>query len=84
MTSRDFVYWLQGCFEIADLKTLNEEQTQMIKNHLNMVFVHEIDPSMGDEKHQEDLQKLHDLLKPKEEGSAPKPPRIPFDGRYRC
>ena len=50
MTSRDFCYWLQGYFEIngnqprppefAD--SLNSEQIKMIRNHLRMVFKHEI------------------------------------------
>ncbi len=46
MQSRDFCYWLQGFFELTDVKTLeaSEKQTQMIKNHLNMVFAHEITP----------------------------------------
>jgi len=60
MTSRDFAYWLQGFFEISENKEITENQTQIIKNHLNMVFKHEIDPSFGDDKHQEVLQNLHD------------------------
>jgi hypothetical protein len=59
MTSRDFAYWLQGFFEVSNPETINKEQTEMIKRHLNLVFKHEIDPSMGDEKHQEDLNKIH-------------------------
>lgn len=38
MNSESFCYWLQGCFEIHDLKTLDEKQTQIIKDHLNLVF----------------------------------------------
>lgn len=60
MNSRDFVYWLQGLFELGDPKELNEKQTNLIKRHLNMVFYHEIDPSMGDKEHQGKLQALHD------------------------
>lgn len=52
MTSRDFCYWLQGFFEVAadavDPLELNARQVKMIRNHLNLVFVHEIDPSMPD------------------------------------
>jgi len=59
MTARDFCYWLQGTFEVASLEELNKEQTQTVKNHLNLVFVHEIDPSMGDEKHQAKLNEIH-------------------------
>lgn len=59
MTSRDFVYWLQGFFEISGTDKVSPEQVKVIRNHLNMVFKHEIDPSHGDEKHQEALSKLH-------------------------
>ncbi len=45
MTSRDFAYWLQGFFEIADPEKITPQQTEMIKTHLSMVFIHEIDPS---------------------------------------
>ncbi len=38
MTERDFAYWLQGFFEINNPKTLNEEQTQCIKQQLDLVF----------------------------------------------
>lgn len=50
MTERDFCYWLQGFFEIlgasnpgGDFPVLNGKQVDMIKNHLNLVFVHSID-----------------------------------------
>lgn len=43
MTSRDFTYWLQGFFELSEVKTLTDEQVKIIKTHLNMVFVHDID-----------------------------------------
>ncbi len=59
MTSRDFAYWLQGYFEISNNQSINKEQTDIIKKHLNLVFKHEIDPSMGDEKHQNDLNSIH-------------------------
>lgn len=59
MTSRDFAFWMQGFFEISNAESINKEQTQMIKNHLNLVFKHEIDPSMGDAKHQAELNNLH-------------------------
>ncbi len=42
MTSRDFCFWLQGYFELGN-KTLTGEQVEMIQDHLNLVFVHEID-----------------------------------------
>ncbi len=59
MTSRDFAYWLQGLFELQKPKTLNAAQTREIKKHLALVFKHEIDPSMGDKKHQSALDAIH-------------------------
>lgn len=65
MTSRDFCYWLQGFFELnnSDLNksidSLSREQVQCVRNHLAMVFKHEIDPSYGGKKIQDELNKLH-------------------------
>lgn len=41
MTYRDFCYWLQGHFEIGNVTELTPDQIVIIKNHLNMVFIHE-------------------------------------------
>ena len=76
MTSRDFVYWLQGYFEISDPKTIEIKQTEMIKKHLALVFKHEIDPSMGDESHQQILNEIHN------DSSSLLP--SDSDGVYRC
>ena len=38
MTPEQFVYWLQGFMEMANPSTLNETQTQQIKDHLKLVF----------------------------------------------
>ena len=59
MTSRDFAFWLQGFFEVANPISIGTKETEMIKKHLNLVFKHEIDPSMGDEKHQQVLNEIH-------------------------
>ena len=59
MTSRDFAYWLQGFFEVSNAETMTKEQMKVVKRHLNLVFKHEIDPGMGDEKHQEELNNIH-------------------------
>lgn len=65
MTSRDFCYWLQGYFELtggtgADLMSADKVMT--VKNHLALVFRHEIDPSIdgGNQKLADELQKIHD------------------------
>lgn len=59
MTARDFAFWLQGFFELANSTELTQEQVSMIKRHLNLVFIHDIDPSMGDLDHQEKLNAIH-------------------------
>jgi len=38
MTAEQFTYWLQGFMETAEPKKLNEKQTQIIKDHLELVF----------------------------------------------
>lgn len=41
MDPENFVYWLQGFFEITGKPvSLNEEQTKMVKDHLEYVFQH--------------------------------------------
>lgn len=60
MSSRDFIYWLQGFLEISDAKELTEKQTEVVKRHLALVFKHEIDPSYSsDPKVQEELNMIH-------------------------
>lgn len=58
MKSRDFCYWLQGLFELQNPKALDEKQTDLIRAHLHMVFIHEIDPSFP-QNQQEQLNKPH-------------------------
>ena len=38
MTEREFCYWLQGLFEIGGVTSLDEQQTQIVKDHLALVF----------------------------------------------
>lgn len=63
MTSRDFCYWLQGWFELNETIDHREgatpETIDMIKRHLALVFKHELDPSMGDEQKQQELNNIH-------------------------
>jgi hypothetical protein len=58
MTSRDFAFWLQGYIEITKGAVPSKDQWKVISNHLNLVFKHEIDPSMPDPNGQ--LQNAHD------------------------
>ena len=64
MQSRDFAYWLQGFFEISDAKAMTESQVEIVKKHLALVFVHEIDPAMGPKAHQDQLNKIHTGIVP--------------------
>jgi len=59
MTGRDFVYWLQGFFEMVDPETLTPKQIDLIRRHLNLVFIHEIDPAAGPPDKQAILDAAH-------------------------
>ena len=60
MNSRDYCFWLQGFFEISETEQLTTKQIEIIKNHLSLVFIHEIDPSMSDNPaHQQALNNTH-------------------------
>lgn len=59
MTSRDFCYWLQGYLEVQQPTAIDENKVVMIQKHLNLVFKHEIDPSMGNGEHQAELNAIH-------------------------
>lgn len=63
MRSRDFCFFLQGFLEVSgpDVE-IDQAKVQIIRNHLNLVFKHEIDPSMPDPTGE--LQAIHDGLKP--------------------
>lgn len=44
MNSIDFCFWLKGFFEISDSCSVTDKQVAVIKGHLDLVFLHEIDP----------------------------------------
>jgi len=44
MTAEQFTYWLQGFMEILDPTMIHEKETQIIKDHLKLVFT-KITPS---------------------------------------
>jgi hypothetical protein len=46
MTPENFVYWLQGMLESDKVKTLDEADVQMIKDHLKLVFT-KVTPNIG-------------------------------------
>lgn len=38
LSEREFCYWLQGGFEMSEMTALSTRQTQIIKDHLALVF----------------------------------------------
>jgi hypothetical protein len=38
MTPENFCYWLWSQFELSDVKSFDETKTQVIKDHLGLVF----------------------------------------------
>lgn len=42
MNSRDFCFWLQGLFELSSPESLDRSQVDCIKQHLGLVFRHDI------------------------------------------
>ena len=38
MQERDFIFWLQGFLELSGAITLNEQQVQVVKEHLALVL----------------------------------------------
>ena len=47
MTPEAFCYWIQGLFEIANPKSLDARQVQIIKDHLAEVF-HKVTPDRSE------------------------------------
>lgn len=66
MKAESFCYWLMGYFElqqgICDNEGFSAAQAKQIKNHLQLVFAHDIDPKMGDQAIQESMNKIHNPL----------------------
>lgn len=66
MNATDFCYWLQGFFELASQSgsrepiTLSRKQVEVIRRHLNLVFIHDIDHKAGPPEYLSTLQEVHD------------------------
>lgn len=66
VTSQGFCWWLQGYLELfqagneGNAKGMTREQVECLQRHLAMVFLHEIDPSMGGKSEQAKLDAAHD------------------------
>ena len=53
MTEKEFIIWLHGFLEISGDKTLDENQLQVIKDHLSTFFI-KITPERKEIKDQQD------------------------------
>lgn len=66
MDATDFCYWLQGFFELTAQSssqepiTLSRQQVEVIRRHLNLVFINDIDPKAGPPEYRSMLQEVHD------------------------
>lgn len=82
MTSTQFCFWLQGFFEMSDPTLMTEAQTEMLKRHLALVFIHDIDPSAGGLEVQKKLNEVHGADPSKVTASAS--PGWPTNPLIRC
>ena len=80
MEAKSFVYWLQGYFEISGSNILDVGQVEIIKNHLNLVFKHEIDPSLNEGKSKVEVQELQDVHDGEVKKPTPPPSQIIREG----
>lgn len=70
-----FVHWLRGALD--GRTTLDERQTTILREKLNQVFIHVIDPSYTDDpEKQQEMQDAHDGVKP-EKPQRPRRDRPP-------
>lgn len=44
MTPEQFCYWLQGSLELTQIESLTPKKLDIVKSHLNLVFLHTLDP----------------------------------------
>lgn len=85
MTPENFVYWLQGYFELAEPSTgLTDSQTQTIKNHLALVFIHSIDPAATAGMPPDEAQATQKVLNDVHNNLHYSPPRPNLNIRFRC
>jgi len=51
MQTRDFCFWLQGLIEVGKIETLDAEQVELIKAHLDLVFKHDANIKTEEMRH---------------------------------
>jgi hypothetical protein len=60
MLSRDFILWLEGYLDnVPPGFGLNKDKTQKVKDRLNSIFKHEIDPQEDKGRNPQELRNLH-------------------------
>ncbi len=77
MKATEFCFWIQGFFELSESEQLTPRQVEIIRNHLKLVFYHDIDPSYSEDPVvQEEMQAIHD--------GTTKPPKKQRDTIVKC
>jgi hypothetical protein len=59
MSTHDFCIWLRQLLDTAEAQALTRAETAAIRQQLSDVFLHDIDPAMGDAAHQATLNRIH-------------------------
>ena len=72
MTPEAFAYWLQGYMEVQNPKEINKTQTQIIKDHLALVF-NKVTPDRTDRENVRENDEIDDLLNEFPEHSIDEP-----------
>ena len=78
MNYEQFAIWLHGFLEISNAETINEQQTQIIRDHLTLLFEKKT-PDRSKKGEKTDLQILEEKFKQIEEQNKDKfPPYPPY------
>ena len=59
ISTRDFCIWLRQFLDNREAGAFDHAETAAIRQQLSAVFLHDIDPAMGDAAHQEELNRIH-------------------------
>jgi hypothetical protein len=77
MDAYEFCYWLQGYFELSGGtdQPMSADQVKAVANHLDLVFVHDIDMKANKQSNltAEQLQDIHDNGSPTKTSYPKKP-----------
>lgn len=81
MTEKEFVIWLHGFLEISGAKTLDENQLQVIKDHLSTFFI-KITPEIKEKEQKQynwslKIAELEKLIKDRQDKPYPVYPIMP-------